>query len=119
MAKQLVKVTRKFTYLLNIGNYQNVEFSCSQESESLQEEVEKTSEILHDFCKKEVIKSLNAYKVEDHLETPREKIIKDLKEWFEKGGDNGGPTAEQKDEIYKIVSVGLDFKAEEDRVKSL
>jgi hypothetical protein len=119
MAKKLVEITRHFTYLFNIGDYQNTEFFCSQKVEVPEDEAEKTSEALYAFCKSEVIKSLNAYKKENHLETPREKIIKELKDWFTRGGDNGGPTPEQKDEIYKIVSESIDFKVEEKQIKEL
>ena len=108
---KLVEIARSFSYKLALQNYSNADFFCSEKIEVPEKEAEKTSEALYKFCKSEVIKSVNDYKRENNLETPREKIIKELKEWFTKGGDKGGPTPEQKQEIYNIVSATDEIKA--------
>ena len=60
--QKLVEITRSFTYKLNCGNYQMADFFCSQKAEVPEDEAEKISEQLYEFCKSEVIKSVNAYK---------------------------------------------------------
>ena len=59
--KKLVEIARSFSYKHNLGNYQSCDFFCSQKAEVLEEEAEETSKNLYQFCKKEVIKSLNDY----------------------------------------------------------
>ena len=60
----MVEVVRSFSFKLSLPNYQNADFFCSQKRECPESEAEKVSEILHDFCKNEVIKSINRYKQE-------------------------------------------------------
>ena len=51
---------------------------CSQKAEVLKDEATKTSEALYQFCKNEVLKSVNEYLKES---TPKEKMSKyELKE---------------------------------------
>lgn len=45
----------------NLGNYESVDFFASQKAEVPEEDAEKTSEALYQFCKSECVKSLNAY----------------------------------------------------------
>jgi hypothetical protein len=61
MPKHLIEVTRSFSYLLNVGNYENRQFFCSQKAEVEEVYAVETSERLYDFCKSEVMKSVNAY----------------------------------------------------------
>lgn len=58
---KLVEITRSFSYKLNMGNYQTADFFCSQKAETNQKDIEKTSELLFDFCRKEVEKSVKKY----------------------------------------------------------
>jgi len=68
---KLIEIARSFSFKLNLPNYQNADFFCSQKAEVEEKEAEKTSEKLHSFCKREVIKSVNAFKkiMESHKET--------------------------------------------------
>ncbi len=57
----LVEIARSFSYKVNAGNYETRDFFCSQKAEVPLEDAEKTSEALYQFCKKEVIKSVNEF----------------------------------------------------------
>ena len=62
MTNSLVEVARSFTYKLNSGNYESRDFFCSQKAECKVEDAEATSERLYQFCKKEVIRSINEWR---------------------------------------------------------
>ena len=55
------EITRSFSYKVNLGNYQTADFFCSQKAEVPEEDAEKTSEALYEFCKNEVMKSVERY----------------------------------------------------------
>ena len=59
--QKMCEVARSFSYKLNLGNYQTCDFFCSQKAEVPENEAIKKSEDLHNFCKSEVIKSVNEY----------------------------------------------------------
>ena len=59
--EQLVEIARSFSFKLNVGNYESRDFFCSQKAEVPASEAEKTSEALYEFCKNEVLKSVNKY----------------------------------------------------------
>ena len=61
MSKKLVEIARSFAYKHNLGNFQSCDFFCSQKAECTEDEAEAKSEALYQFCKKEVLKSLNDY----------------------------------------------------------
>ena len=69
MSKKLVEVARSFSMKKNLGNYESVDFFASQKAEVPEEEAEKTSEALYQFCKAECVKSLNEFLKE--RETPK------------------------------------------------
>lgn len=60
----LTEIARSFSYKLNVGNYESRDFFCSQKSECTFEEAETVAEALHDFCKKQVMKAVAAYRAE-------------------------------------------------------
>lgn len=62
--EKIVEVARSFSLKLNLGNYSNADFFCSQKCEAEESEAEKVSGALYEFCRREVIKSVNAYKAE-------------------------------------------------------
>lgn len=64
MDKGRVEITRSFSYKLNTGNYQTVDFFCSEKSEVDEKDAEKASEALYRFCKAQVMRDVNAYKRE-------------------------------------------------------
>ena len=59
-----VEVARSFSFKLNVGNYESRDFFCSQKAECNAEDAEMTSEALHAFCKREVLRDVNAYVAE-------------------------------------------------------
>lgn len=60
----LVEIARSFSFKLNCGNYESRDFFCSQKAECKPEDADKTSELLHAFCKEQVLKAVNAYRTE-------------------------------------------------------
>lgn len=69
--KQLVEIARSFSYKLNLGGYQTADFFCSQKAEVPAEDADLVSVALYEFCKEQVIKSVNQYKLEN-LPKPKE-----------------------------------------------
>ena len=59
--EKLIEIARSFSYKVNTGDYQPKDFICSQKAECLESEAIRISEALHEFCKKAVMKSVNAY----------------------------------------------------------
>lgn len=54
--------------------YENRDFFCSQKAECLEKDAEKVSEKLYEFCKEEVIKSVNKYLKELKMAEKKEPI---------------------------------------------
>lgn len=60
----LIEITRSFSYKLNCGNYESRDFFMSQRAECRPEDAERMSELLHDFCKKQVMRAVEQYRAE-------------------------------------------------------
>ena len=60
----LCHITRSFTYKLNAGNYESRDFFMSQSVECRLEDAERMSDIVYEFCKKEVMKSVAKFKAD-------------------------------------------------------
>lgn len=56
-----VEIARSFSFKLNCGNYESRDFFCSQKAECKAEDAETVSDAVHDFCKKQVMKSVREY----------------------------------------------------------
>jgi len=69
--KKTTEIARSFSYKMSLPGYENRDFFCSQKAEVPQGKEEEVSEALYLFCKKEVIKSVNAYREEIK---PKEKV---------------------------------------------
>jgi hypothetical protein len=54
----LIEVSRSFSFKLNIGNYQSLDFFCSEKTEYLESEREAKSQALYSFCKAEVMRAV-------------------------------------------------------------
>ncbi len=78
---KLVEICRSFTFKLNTGNYQSCDFFASQKAEVPEKDAVKTSEALYEFCKSEVIASVNAYKLEN---LPLKELTEPLKPNYRK-----------------------------------
>ena len=61
---RMVEIARSFSYKLNLGNYQSADFFQSAKSECSEDEAEELSEKLYQFCKAQVLKSMNEVRKE-------------------------------------------------------
>jgi hypothetical protein len=59
---QEIKITRSFSAKVNLGNYENVDISCSAEMITTQEDIFSTSAMLQDFCRGQVREEVDAIK---------------------------------------------------------
>jgi hypothetical protein len=86
----LVEIARSFSYKLNIpGAYESRDFFCSQKAECKPGDAEKVSEALYQFCKSEVVKSVNGYR-ESVAREKNEKINAQIKGVDEKKSKDVG-----------------------------
>ncbi len=67
---RLIEVARSFSYKLNIGNYQSLDFFCSEKAECLEAEREAKSQALYSFCKAEVMRSVREACLDHGLPMP-------------------------------------------------
>jgi hypothetical protein len=58
------EIVRSFAYKVNAGNYESRDFFCSQKAECKIEDAEKTSALLYEFCKTQVLNAVRAWKDE-------------------------------------------------------
>lgn len=65
-----VSISRSFSFKLNLGNYQSMDFFSCQTTECLASEVPAKSEILHKFCKQEVMRAVHEACKEFNLPIP-------------------------------------------------
>lgn len=78
MQKQLVEVSRSFSYKLNIpGAYESRDFFCAQKAECAPEDADKVSEQLYEFCKSHVVRSVNLYRKELALQAAEEPVVQE------------------------------------------
>lgn len=75
--EKMVEIARSFSFKKNLGSYENADFFCSAKKEVKESEMEETSEKLYQFCRSEVIKSVNRYttKEEGALALPQGQLI--------------------------------------------
>lgn len=66
-----VEIARSFSFKLNVGNYETRDFFCSEKAEVEEKDAEKTSEKLYEFCKNEVMKSVNQFRLGDKSKQER------------------------------------------------
>ena len=55
----VVEVVRSCSFKLNLGNYQSMDFFCSQKAQCLPDEVDQVSADLYEWSYDEVMKSAN------------------------------------------------------------
>jgi hypothetical protein len=59
---QEIKITRSFSAKVNLGNYENVDISCSAQAVVPAEQTHSTSDELYSFCRGQVRKEVDAIK---------------------------------------------------------
>lgn len=59
---QEIKITRSFSAKVNLGNYENVDISCSAQAVVLAEEIDAQSFQLYSFCRNQVREEVDAIK---------------------------------------------------------
>lgn len=59
-----VEIARSFSFKLNLGNYQSADFFCSEKAECAAEDADTTSEAIYAFCRKQVMKAVADYQIE-------------------------------------------------------
>ena len=72
----LTEISRSFSFKLNIGDYQNVEFFCNQKKSCPLEEAEATSKALYEFCRKQVMGEVREFKRE--LKEPMQRAVDNI-----------------------------------------
>lgn len=58
------EIVRSFSFKLNTGNYQSVDFFCSQKSECSLDDAADVGVALYEFCKAQVMQSVAEYRKE-------------------------------------------------------
>ena len=83
----MTKIIRSFSYKLNTGNYTTRDFFCSQEVDCEEENKTQVSEAVYQWCKEEVIKSVNSYlkelaeaKKAEEIKEKTQEVIESVKE---------------------------------------
>jgi len=103
---KMCEIARSFSYKLNCGNYSTADFFCSEKAEVPEIEKEEISEILYEFCKNEVIKSVNKYMAE--------KLAKETEKNKNKT-EYGKPTPQESyNESSQLQDIKLEVNGETD-----
>lgn len=61
-ASGVVEIVRSVSFKLNLGNYQSMDFFCSQKAQCLPEESDSVSTDLYDWCYGQVMESVREVK---------------------------------------------------------
>lgn len=68
---KLVEVVRSVSFKLNLGNYQSMDFFCSQKAQCQADEVDTVSADLYDWCYDQVMESVRDVKRKQALKNER------------------------------------------------
>ncbi len=98
---KLVRITRSFSYKKNLGNYQTADFFCSQSAEVPEKDAEKTSEALYQFCKQEVVKSVNKYQEDKPLD--KGEIMMEIMAYLDKGEMPSESLVDQYNNLFPLL----------------
>jgi hypothetical protein len=61
MEKKLINITRSFSMKKSLGNYEMADFFASQTVECEEGEAEEKSKAIYEWCKKQVLDSINQF----------------------------------------------------------
>jgi hypothetical protein len=74
-AQEEIEITRSFSLKRNLGNYESADFFASAKKRVLAMDAERTADLLYQFCKQEVLKSVRAFEdarqVSNHIPQQR------------------------------------------------
>ena len=68
---RMVEVVRSVSFKLNLGNYQSMDFFCSQKAQCPADEVDTVSADLYDWCYDQVMESVRDVKRKQALKNER------------------------------------------------
>lgn len=68
---RMVEVVRSVSFKLNLGNYQSMDFFCSQKAQCAADEVDSVSADLYDWCYDQVMDSVRDVKRKQALKAER------------------------------------------------
>lgn len=68
---KVVEVVRSVSFKLNLGNYQSMDFFCSQKAQCQADEVDTVSADLYDWCYDQVMESVRDVKRKQALKNER------------------------------------------------
>jgi hypothetical protein len=116
MEKKLVTVTRSFSYKKGLPNYSSVDFFASQNVECYEDEAEQVSEKVYQFCKKEVVKSLNDFQADDGVFKEMEKAYGNQPKTFPAPKEKvAGRTNPPQSAVIKNMEKNGDYEGKLDR----
>ena len=72
---KIVEITRSFSFKVNLGNFSNADFFCSQKDETTPDKAKEVSEALYQFCKAEVMRAVEEFKKENTIQPAKPKPI--------------------------------------------
>lgn len=70
-SQSTVKITRSFSYKLNVGNYESRDFFCSYSGECAASEAHSAAEDAQQFCVDEVLESVKQYRAALNVQRER------------------------------------------------
>ena len=70
-SSKVVEVVRSVAFKLNLGNYQSMDFFCSQKAQCQADEVDTVSADLYDWCYDQVMDSVRDVKRKQALKNER------------------------------------------------
>ena len=68
---RIVRITRSFSYKLNVGNYESQDFFCSQSGECDESEAAEVSADLQQFCVDQVLEAVREYRANMNAQRER------------------------------------------------
>jgi hypothetical protein len=61
VAEETIEITKSFSLKRNLGNYESADFFTSAKKRTVTSDAERTSDLLYQFCKSQVMKDIRAF----------------------------------------------------------
>ena len=101
---KLVEIARSFSVKCNLGNYESCDFFCSQKMEVPENEAERTSAMLFEFCKEEVLQSAGQF-IEERKKNIDESTNLPI---IRRDESTGSPVIQQEEKPQPRIKYGKD-----------